>query len=185
MAPRTAPTGPVLPAQAGHAAEAADRHWRGGARCAACCALGFLALTTLLDLAAGSLTAPRAGLWCALAAAVFAILLPPRVSARPGRMTVRGLLRVQRVRTDALVSVCLQSGATWQSLVLRDVHGGRVHLDPRVLRDDPLLWHELDRGARISRAGGTLRRGHEVLRELESTIDRDLAREVFKASGID
>ncbi|MEE4541264.1 hypothetical protein V2S66_04700 [Streptomyces sp. V4-01] len=183
MAPRTARTGPA--AGTGPGAEAADRHWLGGARCAAGCALGFWSLTTLLDLAAGSLTPGRAGLWCALAAALFAVLLPPRVTAGRGRMAARGLLRVERVRTDALVAVRRQGGATSQTLVLQDVHGGRLHLDPRLLSEAPLLWHELDRGARISRAHGTLRCGQEVLRELETTIDRDLAHEVFRASGLD
>jgi hypothetical protein len=139
---------------------------------------------TVLDLAAGTLTPGRAALWCALGAAVFAVLLPPRVTAGPGRMTVRGLLQVQRVRTDALVAVRRQTGATSQMLLLQDAYGNRLHLDARLLTEDPLLWHAFDCGARISRAEGTLRSGHEVLAELERTIDRDLADEVFRASGL-
>ncbi|WP_329582571.1 hypothetical protein [Streptomyces sp. NBC_01361] len=67
----------------------------------------------------GTLTTLRAGIWLTLAAAVFTVLLPPRVTAGvalgcalavcgmatlvDGWLAVDGLVRLRRVRTDALV----------------------------------------------------------------------------------
>lgn len=65
-------------------APAGDRHWRDSARLATACALLFATLALLVDWDAGTLTAPRALLWTALSAALFAVLLPQRVSAGPG-----------------------------------------------------------------------------------------------------
>ncbi|MFF9090194.1 hypothetical protein ACF1BE_28050 [Streptomyces sp. NPDC014991] len=53
-----------------------DRHWRGSARLAACCALLFCALILLIDWDAGYLTTLRALLWIALSAAVGTVCSP-------------------------------------------------------------------------------------------------------------
>lgn len=160
-----------------------DRHWRGSARFATGCALAFAAMTLLLDWDAGTLTPPRALLWLTLSAALFAVLLPPSVTAGPGWLAVRGPLRRRAVRTDALVSV-RQYGGVSSHLVLRDALGNRLELDSRVLVVNPLLWHELDTGVRRSVAHGTLREGTDILRQLGHEIDDETARSVLRASGI-
>ncbi|WP_346165783.1 PH domain-containing protein [Streptomyces javensis] len=166
----------------GHAV--GQRRWRADARGAGYIALAFAALTTLLDWGSGGLTIPRADLWSLLAIIVFAVLRPPRVTADEGWLTVRGWFRGRRVRTDALVSIG-QDGRIATRLVLRDAHGRSVALDPRVLLADPLLWHELETGARRSLARGTLRHGEETLRRLAEHIDGETAHAVLKASGLE
>lgn len=138
----------------------------------------------LLDWGAGALTPARAGLWTGLAALVFAVLLPPRVTAGEGWLAVRGLVHERRVRTDALVEVRQYEGIS-AHLLLRDVSGGWVELDPRVLAANPLLWHEVDSGARRSREHGTLRSGTDVLQRLGEGIDGPAAKAVFRASGLE
>ncbi|MEU8827705.1 hypothetical protein [Streptomyces sp. NPDC048636] len=173
--------------RAGHPVSAhsdSDRRWRGDARCAAYCALMFVALTTLLDWGSGGLTVGRADLWALIGAVVFTVLRPARVTAGDGWLAVQGLLRERRVRTDALVTV-VQYGSVSTRLVLRDAHGHAVELDPEVLVANPLLWHRLDAGARRSRQRGTLRRGSAVLDRLGERIDGDTARAILKASGLD
>ncbi|MEU4872057.1 hypothetical protein [Streptomyces sp. NPDC021608] len=160
-----------------------DRHWRGGARLAATCALVFCALCLLVDRAAGSLTLPRGLLWPALSAAVLVILLPPRVTAGPGWLAVRTPWGLRTVRTDALVAV-RQYGGVSSHLVLCDVHGGRLELDSRVLTANPLLWHELETGVRRAVGRGTLRHGADVLERLGRRIDDETARAVLAASGL-
>ncbi len=49
---------------------------------------------------------------------------------------------------------------------------------------NPLLWHELDTGARRARADGLLSSGSAVLQSLARRIESDTAREVFEASGL-
>ncbi|MEW2305700.1 hypothetical protein AB0958_38070 [Streptomyces sp. NPDC006655] len=160
-----------------------DRTWRGSARLAACCALGFGGLTLGVDWDAGSLTPVRALLWVTLSAAILSMLLPARVTAGPGWLAVRGPLRRRTVRTDSLVSVG-QYGDVAAHLVLRDTLGNRLELDPAVLYANPLLWHELDTGVRRSLERGTLRRGTEVLARLGHEIDDTNARAVLEASGL-
>ena len=161
-----------------------DRHWRGGARLAAGCALAFGVMTVLVDWDAGTLTPARALLWLALAAGVFAVLLPHRVTAGPGWLAVRGPVRRRMVRTDALTGL-RQYGGVSSHLVLRDACGHRLELDPRVLVANPLLWHELDTGVRDSLEKGTLgRQGADVLRGLVHLIDDETALSVLRASGI-
>ncbi|MFF4253450.1 hypothetical protein ACFY1L_19805 [Streptomyces sp. NPDC001663] len=160
-----------------------DRHWSGGVRLAACCALVFCAMTMLVDWDAETLTPARALLWLTLSAAVFTVLLPPRVTAGPGWLAVSGPLRRRVVRTDALVCVRQFSGAS-SHLVLRDAEGNRLELDPRVLVADPLLWHELDTGVRRSVERSTLRQGTDVLSRLGHRIDDETARAVLRESGI-
>ncbi|MFF3849744.1 hypothetical protein [Streptomyces sp. NPDC002328] len=160
-----------------------DRHRRSEARLAAGCAAGFGALTFLIDWDAGTLTPARALLWLALATAVLVVLLPQRVTAGPGWLAARGLLRRREVRTDALTAVRQYAGVSAQ-LVLCDAHGGRLELDPRVLVDNPLLWHELDTGVRRSLERGTLRQGADVLARLGHEIDDTITRAVLKASEL-
>ncbi|MFF9274578.1 hypothetical protein [Streptomyces griseosporeus] len=167
----------------GAPAPAGDRQWRGSARLAAVCALLLCSVTLLADWGAGTLTPPRALLWTALSAALFHILLPPRVTAGPGWLAVRTPWRRQVVRTDALTAVRQYDGVS-SHLVLRDEHGHHLELDPRVLAANPLLWHEVDTGARRSLAHGTLRSGADVWERLGHGIDDDLVRAVLRASGL-
>ncbi|MGJ5754380.1 hypothetical protein FB563_2550 [Streptomyces puniciscabiei] len=169
--------------RSGPPGSAGDRHWRGSARLAFTCALAFCALSLLVDWDAGSLTPLRALLWIALSAAVGAVLLPQRVSAGAGWLAVRTPWRRRVVRTDALTSVRQYDGPS-SHLVLRDVHGHRLELDPRVLTANPLLWHELDTGVRRSLERGTLRQGADVLDRLGHRIDDETARAVLRASGL-
>ncbi|MER6358615.1 hypothetical protein ABT186_44250 [Streptomyces sp. NPDC001634] len=167
--------GPVGPAS--------DRHWRGSARLAVTCAVLFTALAFTVDWDAGTLTAPRALLWVALSTAVCAVLLPHRVSAGPGWLAVRTPWRRLVVHTDALAAVRQYDGVS-SHLVLRDVHGHRLELDPRVLAANPLIWHELDTGVRRSIERGTLHRGADVLERLGHRIDDETTQAVLRASGL-
>jgi hypothetical protein len=169
--------------RSGPPGSAGDRHWRGSARLALICALLFCALSLLVDWDAGSLTPVRALLWVTLSAAVCAVLLPRRVSAGPGWLAVRSSWRRHVVRTDALVSVRQYDGVS-SHLVLRDAHGHRLELDPRVLTANPLLWHELDTGVRRSLERGTLLRGADVMHRLGRRIDDETVRAVLRASGL-
>jgi len=162
---------------------AGDRHWRGSARLAATCALVFCALSLLVDWDAGTLTLLRALLWLTLSATVFTVLLPPQVTAGRGWLAVRTPWRSHVVRTDALVAV-RQYGGVSAHLVLRDTHGGRLELDPRVLAANPLIWHELDTGVHRSVNRGTLLQGADVLGQLGHRIDDETARSVLRASGL-
>ncbi|ALV37035.1 hypothetical protein [Streptomyces sp. CdTB01] len=168
-------SGPLSPA--------GDRHWRGSARLAGCCALVFCAMTELVDWDARTLTPLRALVWLALSLAVFAVLLPPQLTADAGRLTARSPLHRRTIHTDALVTVT-QYGGVSSHLVLRDIHGNRLELDPRVLIANPVLWHELDTGARRSLERGTLHQGFDVLRRLGHRIDDETARAVLRESGL-
>lgn len=162
---------------------ASDRHWGSSARLAVACALVFCALSLLVDGDAGTLTLLRALLWLTLSATVFTVLLPPRVTAGPGWLAVRTPWRSHIVRTDALVAV-RQYGGVSAHLVLRDIHGGRLELDPRVLAANPFIWHELDTGVHRSVDRGTLLQGTDVLGQLGHRIDDENARAVLRASGL-
>ncbi|GAA2922675.1 hypothetical protein GCM10020221_18500 [Streptomyces thioluteus] len=71
-------------------------------------------------------------------------------------------------------------------LVLRDVGGNRVELDPRVLRTNPLLWHQLDAGARRARERGLLREGAAVLEAVGGAGGRRGGRGgILRASGLE
>ncbi|MFJ4846960.1 MULTISPECIES: hypothetical protein [unclassified Streptomyces] len=160
-----------------------DRRWAGHARFAALCALGFLALALALDAAAGTLGAARAGLWAVLAVLVLAVLVPPRVTAGDGWLSVRRSLRTRTVRTDALVAVRQHQGPA-AHLLLYDASGRCVEVDPRTLAADPLLWHLLEAGAHRSRDRGVLRHGSRVLAHLGDGVDGPAARAVFRVSGL-
>ncbi|WP_093904137.1 hypothetical protein [Streptomyces sp. cf386] len=167
--PRPAPTG--------------DRHWPGGARFAMGCTLTFFGMALLVDWDGHTLTPARTLLWLAMTAVLFTILLPQRVTAGPGWLAVRGLVRRQQIRTDALVAVHLY-GDLSAHLILRDTDGHRLELDPRTLIANPLLWHELDSGVQRSRERGTLQEGTDALERLRHQIDDATARAVLRASGI-
>ncbi|MGW3124020.1 hypothetical protein ACWDBW_44115 [Streptomyces sp. NPDC001107] len=169
--------------RSGPAGSAGDRHWRGSARLALCCALAFGAMSLLVDWDAGSLTPLRTLLWVTLSTAVCAVLLPPRVSAGPGWLAVRTPWHLRVIHTDALTAVRQYDGVS-SHLVLRDVHGHALELDPRVLAANPLLWHELDTGVRRSLERGTLRSGADVMERLGQHIDDDTVHAVLRASGL-
>ncbi|MFI6941402.1 hypothetical protein ACIBI4_19170 [Streptomyces sp. NPDC050418] len=162
---------------------AEDRHWGSELRDATLCALSLASLLTLVDGAAGSLTWPRALLWAGLGALLYVILFPPRVRAGDGWLEQRTLLRTRRVRTDRLVSVRWLDGVS-QRLLLRDDHGVRVELDPRVLTRNPDLWQLVDAGARTSVERGLLRCGATALRQLSRRVESETARVLFRISGM-
>ncbi|MFD9219283.1 hypothetical protein ACFWDI_04460 [Streptomyces sp. NPDC060064] len=138
----------------------------------------------MIDCGSGGLTMLRAALWAGLAILLFVVLLPPRVTAGEGWLASRGLLRQRKVRTDCLVAVRWSDGVA-QRLVLRDLDGGRVELDPHVLIANPQLWRLLDAGARTSLDRGTLLCGATALRQLSRRIDGETAHSVFKVSGLE
>lgn len=170
-APATAPTATY------------DRTWAGEARTAVGCAAVLLGMLLLIDTGAGTLTPWRIALWAGLAALLLLVLWPARVSAGPGLLVARGVLRARAVRTDRLVSVRWSDGVA-QRLVLRDAGGRRAEIDPRVLVANPPLWRVVDADARTSAADGTLRCGETALRQISARVDRETAREVFRTSGL-
>ncbi|MFF4359997.1 hypothetical protein [Streptomyces sp. NPDC001604] len=144
----------------------------------------LLALLLVVDWGTGRLALCRTALWVALAGLLFAVLCPARVTAGEGWLSSRRLLRERRLRTDALVSVRCLEGIS-QRLLLRDAFGGRVELDPEILVTNPQLWNRLDEGARKSAADGMLLCGGTALQLISQRVDRETARAVFKASGLE
>ncbi|MDG4857330.1 hypothetical protein P8605_04025 [Streptomyces sp. T-3] len=161
-----------------------DRNWAGERRQAMLCAGALLALLLLIDAAAGSLDPARTALWAGLALLLFAVLRPPLVTAGDGWLASHGMLRTRRVRTDCLVSVRRLDGVA-QRLVLRDLYGVRIELDPKVLTANPDLWHRLEQDARTSTERGLLTCGATALRQLSRRIDSDTAHLLFKVSGLE
>ncbi|MGW3728781.1 hypothetical protein [Streptomyces sp. NPDC000851] len=161
-----------------------DRHWSRDVRSAAGCATVLLVLLLLIDWGADTLTAWRTVLWVTLAGLLFLVLCPARVSVGEGWIASRFLLRTRRVRTDLLVSVRCLDGVS-QRLLLRDAFGHRVTIDPRVLIDNPELWHRLDEDAHQAEAAGFLLCGTTALRRLSERIDHETAQTVFKVSGLE
>ncbi|WP_407835813.1 hypothetical protein ACE1OC_03895 [Streptomyces sp. DSM 116496] len=157
--------------------------WAADARAAAGIALGFPLLLVGVDTAAGSISGTRALLWTGLGLVLFAVLWPAKVSAVPGLLTTRGLVRRHHVHTDRLASVNWHDGIA-QRLLLEDTDGNRAEVDPRVFAANPPLWHLLDRDIRTSLSHGTMRDGQQALRRLSRTIDREASRTVFKVSGL-
>ncbi|GGR75230.1 hypothetical protein GCM10010252_12080 [Streptomyces aureoverticillatus] len=160
-----------------------DRRWAADLRAAVFCSLALFVLIMLVDLAAGTLSAVRAGLWAGLALLLYVILHPVRVSAGPGWLAVRGPLRRRHVCVSLLTSVRV-SETVAARLVLCDSLGNRVEFDPRVLAENPRLLHRLDAGARASRDAGLLRCGSVELTRLLARLDGREARAVFEASGL-
>ncbi|WP_258309989.1 hypothetical protein [Streptomyces sp. CG 926] len=136
-----------------------------------------------VDAGSGRLDVTRGLLWAGLACLLFAILLPHRVSVRPGLLSARGLLTTHTVRTDSLVSVHWSDGVA-QRMTLRDSQGSRVEIDPTVLARNPAMWRLLDADCRSSIRQGTLRRGTTAMRQLAQRIDHETAHAVFKVSGL-
>ncbi|MCA6091553.1 hypothetical protein LE181_05145 [Streptomyces sp. SCA3-4] len=161
-----------------------DRNWRREARTAWWCGLSLGGVLLLADLARGGLDWERGCSWTAIGAALVAVLRPPRITAGEDWLAARGLLREHRVRTDLLTQVRRADGVA-PRLVLRDVGGNRVELDPAVLAANPLLWHRLDAGARRSRERGLLREGAVPLAALAARIDGEGARRLLKSAGLE
>ncbi|MFD3574901.1 hypothetical protein [Streptomyces sp. NPDC058644] len=160
-----------------------DRRWGADVRAAAFCAAALFVLIDLVDWANGTLDAPRGGVWAGLSGLLYLVLHPVRVTAGPGWLAVRGLLRRRHVCTGLLTAVRHSEGIAAR-LVLCDSLGNRVEVDPQVLAENPLLLHRLDAGARDAVACGLLRTGSEVLGRLSARLDGDAARGVFEASGL-
>ncbi|MEV0173729.1 hypothetical protein AB0I00_21745 [Streptomyces sp. NPDC050803] len=161
-----------------------DRQWGPEVRSSVGHSAALLTLLLIVDHGAGTLTPERGTLWVTLAALLFVVLCPARVSAGAGWLETRRLLRTRRVRTDLLVSVrCLDGVA--RRLVLRDALGGRLELDPRILVDNPDLWHRLDEDAQRSLATGSLLCGATALRQVARRIECETAETVFKVSGLE
>ncbi|MFI9804188.1 hypothetical protein ACIHEJ_07425 [Streptomyces sp. NPDC052301] len=161
-----------------------DRAWAHDVRTSVCCAGALLGLLLLIDGAAGSLSPERGALWLLLAALLFVVLFPVRVSAGTGWPATRRLWATRRVRTDLLVAVGPPAGVA-QRLVLRDALGDRVEIDPAVLTRNPGLWYRLAEGARAAETAGTLRCGTTALHDLSARLGRETALGVFRASGLD
>ncbi|MFD7027396.1 hypothetical protein ACFWAR_05085 [Streptomyces sp. NPDC059917] len=180
-------TRPASGARAGHAGSpgplSRDIHWAGERRSAIGAALLFGTALFALDAGFGRLDVIRGVVWTGLAVLLFVILLPPRVSTRPGLLTARGLLLERSVRTDSLVAVRWSDGVS-QRMVLRDTEGSRVEIDPTVLVRNPALWRRLDADTRASLSRGTLLCGATALHELAERIDRETAQRVFQVSGL-
>ncbi|MEU6769825.1 hypothetical protein [Streptomyces sp. NPDC046759] len=165
--------------------EAANNlEWARELRSAVRCAGVPLALLLLVDCATGRLTLWRTALWFALAGLLFLVLFPARVSAGGNWLACRRVVHEQRVRTDLLVSVRCLDGIS-QRLLLRDALGGRVGIDPEVLVRNPRLWSCLNEGAQKAADDGLLLCGQTALRRLSARMDRETARAVFTASGLD
>ncbi|MFI7337984.1 hypothetical protein ACIBUY_08590 [Streptomyces sp. NPDC050085] len=160
-----------------------DRNWARDLRAALLCAGLLFALVMTIDAANSTLTPVRTALWTGLSLLLYAVLHPPRVTAGPGRLAVRGLGRRRHVCPDLLVSARRAEGVS-PRLVLRDALGSRVELDPKILTSNPLLWHALERGAKRALANGLLVTGGEVLRDLGARMDTEAAQEIFEASGL-
>lgn len=172
-----------------HAAEprgpiARDIHWADERRSAIGIASLLYSALLAMDAGFGELDATRGVLWTGLAALLFVILLPSRVSVGPGLLSARGLLVEHTVRTDSLVSVRWSDGVA-QRMILRDTEGSRVEIDPTVLVRNPAMWRRVDTDTRTSIQRGTLLCGETALRRLAQRIDRETALTVFKASGLE
>ena len=161
---------------------AGARGWHSDRRWAVGCACAVFAMAMLAEWDTGDLSVLHTLATCGVALVVVALLWPAKVVAGEGWLSVRGVLRTRRVRTDALVGVWL-IGDLASSLVLRDVHGGRAEIDPEVVVANPLLWHLLETGVHRSQESGTLQTGRRVLAGLGARVD-DEAGAIFRASGL-
>lgn len=161
-----------------------DVQWPAEARAAAGYAVLAALLALLVDAAGTGLTAPRALAWTGLAAALFVILLPPRVSVAPGLLTVRGLTSTRTVHTDRLVSVRWPVDVS-ERVALCDEHGTRAELDLRLLLANPPLWLQLEADARTSQDHGILPYDSPCLDRLACRIDVETARSVFRVSRLE
>ncbi|MEV4868480.1 hypothetical protein [Streptomyces syringium] len=160
-----------------------DRGWRREARAAWLCGLALAGVLTAIDLGRGGFGWTHGCCWATLGATLVLVLRPARITAGDGWLASRGVLRERRVRTDLLTRVRREDGMA-PRLVLRDITGSRVELDPKVLADNPLLWHYLDAGARLARERGVLLEGAGVLTALAERIDGEGARRLLSSAEI-
>ncbi|MFD8974882.1 hypothetical protein [Streptomyces sp. NPDC059593] len=160
-----------------------DSEWAGEARAAAGCASLLLTVSLGVDAADDGLPLSSAVLWIALSVALFVILLPARVAAAPGRVTVQSLWNRTSVRTDRLAAVRWPDGIE-QRVVLTDTDGGRAQIELRVLLANPALWLLLEANARTSYENGTFREGVRDLERLTRRVDRETTHSVFTISGL-
>ncbi|MFF9909643.1 hypothetical protein [Streptomyces sp. NPDC013457] len=160
-----------------------DSEWAGEARAAAGCAGLLLALSLTVDAGDDGLTLSSALMWITLSVALFVILLPARVVAAPGGVTVQNLWSRRSVRTDRIATVRWPDGIE-QRLVLTDTDGGQAQIELRVLLADPALWLVLEADARTSYENGTLRKGLRDLDRLTRRVEWDTAHSVFTISGL-
>ncbi|WP_432097016.1 hypothetical protein [Streptomyces sp. bgisy100] len=161
-----------------------DVRWPSDARYAIGCAVLLLGTALLIDAGAHGLTLLRTSGWIALATTLLVILLPARVSAGPGRLTVQEPWGTRTVRTDRLTAVDWPVGSA-QRLVLTDTDGVRAEVDLRVLVTNPALWLRLEADVLVARERGTLDRGTAGLARLSLYLDRETTRSVAKVSGLD
>ncbi|MCT4351692.1 hypothetical protein M5362_00910 [Streptomyces sp. Je 1-79] len=174
---------PLVPSEDHPAGAVRDTGWPSEARAAIGFAVVLLGVSLTVEVGNSSLSPFHALLWSGFSALVFAILLPPRIEAAPGRLTVHGLGRRRTVHTDRLTSVRWCDGVA-QRVILCDTTGTRAEIDPRVFVANPPLWHRLEADARTSVARGTLVRGSAELDLLALRLDRETARTVFRISGL-
>ncbi|WP_369147871.1 hypothetical protein [Streptomyces sp. R44] len=173
FAPRSEPVGRTV-----H-----DGAWAGEAWAAFGCAGLLLTVSLSVDAGDDGLTLSSALLWIALAVALFVILLPARVTAAPGSLTVRTLWTRTVVRTDRLTTISWPDGIE-QRLVMTDMEGGRTQIDVRILLANPALWLLWEADARASYENGTLKDGVRDLDRLKDRVERDTAHSVFRISGL-
>ncbi|QES49368.1 hypothetical protein DEJ50_17700 [Streptomyces venezuelae] len=146
-----------------------DAHWRGERRTAIGVAALLLALLLVVDAGLGRLTVVRGLAWTGLAFLLFVVLLPPRVSAAPGRLSSRGLFTRRTVRTDRLISVRWVDGVA-QRMIVCDDDGHHVEVDPNVMVRNPALWRRFDRDARGSLERGLLLCGGTAIAQLAGRV---------------
>ncbi|MFD3534128.1 hypothetical protein [Streptomyces sp. NPDC058664] len=156
--------------------------WRDEARYAIGCAALLPGTSLIVDAGAHGLPLLRTTGWIIPASTLLVVLLPARVSAGPGRLSVQELWVTRTVRTDRL------SAAEWpvgiaQRLVLTDTDGVRAEVDLRVLITNPALWLRLEADRRTARERGVLDHGGASLAKLSSRVDAETTRSVFNVSG--
>ncbi|MEU3077448.1 hypothetical protein [Streptomyces laurentii] len=161
-----------------------DVRWARDAGAAAGCAGLLLVVSLAVEALTGGPDLPDTLLWAALSGALFVVLLPARVVAAPGRVSVRGVCVRRTVRTDRLAALRWSDGIE-RGLDLRDTDGGHARIELRVLLANPRLWLLLETDARACAGNGTLLKGIGDLDRLARRIERDTARSVFTVSGLD
>ena len=160
-----------------------DAGWPGEARAALICSGLLLGVALIVDAGVHGPTL-LGSLGCiALSALLLVVLLPARVSAAPGLLTVQGLWVTRTVRTDRLAAAVWPADTAGR-LSLRDEDGGRAEIDLRVLLANPALWLRLEADARASRERGTLDHGSADLARLALHVHAETARSVLKISGL-
>ncbi|MFI8423598.1 hypothetical protein [Streptomyces sp. NPDC085479] len=160
-----------------------DAGWPAEARAAVLCAILLLGVSLTVDAGVHGLTLPRTLGCIGFAVLLLVVLLPARVSATPGLLTVRGLWVTRTVRTDR-ISAVVWPADTARRLALRDEDGTRAEVDLRVLLANPALWLRLEADVHASRVRGTLDHGTADLARLASHVHTETARSVLRVSGL-